>query len=710
MVASVRPGRLTPMPRSRSTENACGEVTSCTRWRSTYKTAGASSVSGRTRCASQSLPKSVRGADCATHHPGLGGRLALQASRGASVHHLQVGLGAGEDDVGAQAAPAIGAALVLDDDDHFTLRILAGADARDGEVAQTRFHAGDALDALEDGVDRTVAGGRLVELPPVAGEERHGGSGRRAGAADRVEARQLPAARRPVLEEADEQRVEVAVVDLLLLVREPLQLLEYLVDLLRLELVAEIVQPRVQRMAAAVLAEHEVAALEADVLGPHHLVRLLVVDHPVLVDAGFVGEGVLPDHRLVARDVESRRSRHHPARRAELLRTDARAQAEEVVARAQRHHHFLERTVPGALADPVDGALHLPRPRLERRQAVGYRHAEIVMAVDAEHHAVDAADLGAQVLDDGGEVRRHRVPDGVGDVDGRGARLDGALHHFDEEVRLRACRVLGGELHVVAALARVLDGAGGDADHFRLRHPQLVLAVDRARGEEDVDPTARRGRQRLEDGVDVRPVRARERADDGALHLPGDRFHGLEIAWRRDGKSDFHHVHAERRESLRHLHLLREVHAPAWGLLTVAQRGVEHDHPVARLVPVPVHPRRSCFWFESHAATPSSDSAASSCAPPPGPRCIATAPVRTSSRIPNGRNTSTSPSSFSCVPVVSTITDAGPRSTTRARKVCTSCSNSARRFCAARTFTNAISRVTDGAWVTSSTASTLTSL
>src|SRR5439155_6044502 len=347
---------------------------------------------------------------------------------------------------------------------------------------------------------------------------------------------------------------------------------------------------------------------------------------------------------------------------------------------------------------------------LERREAVGYRHAEIVVAVDAEHHAVDAADLGAQVLDDGGEVRRHRVPDGVGDVDGRGARLDGTLHHLDEEVRLRARRVLGGELHVVAALARVLDGAGSDADHLRLRHPQLVLAVDRAGGEEDVDPRPGRGRQRLEDGIDVRPGRARERADHGSVDLPGDRFHGLEITWRRDGKSDFHHVHAERREGLRHLHLLREVHARAWGLLTVAQRGVEHDHPVAGLVPVPVHPRRSCFWFESHAATPSSDSAASSCAPPPGPRCIATVPVRTSSSIPKGRSTSTSPSSFSCVPVVSTITDSGPRSTTRARKVCTSWSNSGRRFCAARTFTNAISRVTDGAWVTSSTESTLTSL
>src|SRR5207237_6808321 len=202
----------------------------------------------------------------------------------------------------------------------------------------------------------------------------------------------------------------------------------------------------------------------------------------------------------------------------------------------------------------------------------------------------------------------------------------------------------------------------------------------------------------LDPRVDVRPVRARERADDGALDLPPDGLDGLEVPGRRHGESDLHHVHAECGERPRHLELLGEVHARAGRLLAVAQRGVEHDHPIA-LVSVAGHPRRSCFWFESHAATPSSDSAAPFCAPVPGPRCIATAPVRTSSRIPNGRSTSTSPSIFSCVPVVSPITDSGPRSTTRARKVCTSWSNSGRRFCAASTFTNAISRVTDGAWV-----------
>ena len=40
-VATVWPGRRTPMPRARRPENACGLVTSCTRWRSTARTAGA---------------------------------------------------------------------------------------------------------------------------------------------------------------------------------------------------------------------------------------------------------------------------------------------------------------------------------------------------------------------------------------------------------------------------------------------------------------------------------------------------------------------------------------------------------------------------------------------------------------------------------------------------------------------------------------------
>src|SRR4051794_19000949 len=47
-VAMVRSGRRTFKPRSRSPENACGEVTSCTRCRSIYNRVGAPACSWTT--------------------------------------------------------------------------------------------------------------------------------------------------------------------------------------------------------------------------------------------------------------------------------------------------------------------------------------------------------------------------------------------------------------------------------------------------------------------------------------------------------------------------------------------------------------------------------------------------------------------------------------------------------------------------------------
>ncbi len=59
-VARVRSGRRTRRPASRSPSKACGEVTSCTRWRSTNRIAGPPSSAGRTSWASQTFSKSVR--------------------------------------------------------------------------------------------------------------------------------------------------------------------------------------------------------------------------------------------------------------------------------------------------------------------------------------------------------------------------------------------------------------------------------------------------------------------------------------------------------------------------------------------------------------------------------------------------------------------------------------------------------------------------
>ena len=71
-----------------------------------------------------------------------------------------------------------------------------------------------------------------------------------------------------LLDEGD----DVAVVDVLLLVGQHLELLEDRLQLLVGEVVAQGLGAVGQGGAAAVLAEHQVGLGEADVLGPHDLV------------------------------------------------------------------------------------------------------------------------------------------------------------------------------------------------------------------------------------------------------------------------------------------------------------------------------------------------------------------------------------------------------------------------------------------------------
>ena len=68
------------------------------------------------------------------------------------------------------------------------------------------------------------------------------------------------------------QRFDVAVVEFLLLVGERLELFEHARELDVVELEAEFLDALAQRMAAAVFAEHQRGARQADVLRPHDLV------------------------------------------------------------------------------------------------------------------------------------------------------------------------------------------------------------------------------------------------------------------------------------------------------------------------------------------------------------------------------------------------------------------------------------------------------
>ena len=68
------------------------------------------------------------------------------------------------------------------------------------------------------------------------------------------------------------------------------------------ELEAQLLDAIAERMAAAVLAEDQVAARQAYILGAQDLVGRVMLQHAVLMDAGFVGKGILAHDRLVARN------------------------------------------------------------------------------------------------------------------------------------------------------------------------------------------------------------------------------------------------------------------------------------------------------------------------------------------------------------------------------------------------------------------------
>jgi hypothetical protein len=376
------------------------------------------------------------------------------------------------------------------------------------------------------------------------------------------------------------QRLEVVVEHFFPGVRERLELHEHPVELVFGEVVSDLLEALSERMPPAVLAEDEGVVREPDVLGLHDLVGEPVLDDAVLMDPGLVGEGVLTDDGLVALHHEPSHLREEPARGIDAPGVDAGLEVEEVGAGPERHHHFLERAVPRALADPVDGALDLTRAGTEGREAVGNGEPEVVVAVHAHHRSIDVGDVHFQIANSLRELFGNGVAHGVGDVHRGRSGVDRPFHHFGEEVELGPGRVFGRELDVLAELSRHLDALHGAPHDLLFGHRELVLAMDGARREKDVDTGSGRVLESVPGTMDVELVAARESRDRRALDAPGDLPDRLEVAVRGDGKARFDDVDSELRERSRHRKLCLEAHAGAGGLFAISQRRIENDNSI----------------------------------------------------------------------------------------------------------------------------------
>ena len=165
------------------------------------------------------------------------------------------------------------------------------------------------------------------------------------------------------------------------------------------EFEAELFEPHPEGVPTAVFAEDELGSVEADGLGGHDLVGALVFEDPVLMDAGLVGEGVGTHHRLVGRHRDSGETGHHVAGANDLGRVDPGVDPEVLTPGAQRHDDLFEAGITGALADSVDGHLHLACARPDGRETVGRGHPEIVVTVGGPDHVGASGCLGAKPAD-----------------------------------------------------------------------------------------------------------------------------------------------------------------------------------------------------------------------------------------------------------------------------------------------------------------------
>ena len=151
----------------------------------------------------------------------------------------------------------------------------------------------------------------------------------------------------------------------------------------------------------------------------------------------------------------------------------------------------------------------------------------------------DVAQLGHALVQAGQERRvlvRHRVADGVGDVDRRRALLDGDRDHLGGEVEVGARGVHRRELDVVDERLGVRDRGARLRQHVLARVLHLVLDVDVRRRDERVDPRSLGVAYRPERRLDVGRLSAREPGDDGPVDLAGDRLDRLEVAGLAIGK------------------------------------------------------------------------------------------------------------------------------------------------------------------------------
>ena len=175
---------------------------------------------------------------------------------------------------------------------------------------------------------------------------------------------------------------------------------------------------------------------------------------------------------------------------------------------------------------------------------------------------------------------RHRIADGVRQVDGGGTGCNRGLHAFAQIVDRGAGRVHRRPFDILDQVAGLRHRRGDDFQHLGLALAHLMRQMDRGSGNEGVDAAPPCVAHRFAGTGDVAGNGARQTCDHRVLGALCDLRDRLEIANRSDREAGFDDIDAHLVEHLGDFELLLESHGGARALLAVAQSGVENNDAV----------------------------------------------------------------------------------------------------------------------------------
>ncbi len=193
-----------------------------------------------------------------------------------------------------------------------------------------------------------------------------------------------------------------------------------------------------------------------------------------------------------------------------------------------------------------------------------------------DNRFVDIRDAVEQGLYAVAVLLRYRIAHGIGNINRRRACRNHRLHHLAEIINVRACRVLGGEFHVVRIIARPFHRGNRHLQNLLARFLEFEFQMYVRGREKRMYPPAPGGLDRLGRPVDILVRRPRQTAYHRPFYLLRYTPHRLEIAFGRDREPGLDYIHLHPGQLPGDHQLLLDIHGTARRLLAVAQGSIEY--------------------------------------------------------------------------------------------------------------------------------------